>query len=201
MLLGVYRGSNVLQKFMYKDGRSGMQTEIWGCILFNCIIPNCNFAKCTQLVCLLSAARLFISSWSEFSSAPAVYPPLNTATNDRRQNYFHRFALLMCSQHTSTAWVLHTVQHQALTQRWQSATHIPQIVISSNLPKDCTHAGGAVRGVCRRHTLTVDQAEHPWEDGEEGQLQRHGSPPFRPDADVSQAIRSAPPPEIVYKYF
>merc|ERR1719507_1943008 len=53
-------------------------------------------------------------------------------------------------------------------------------------PRDCTHAGGALRGVCRRHTFTVNQAEHPWEDGEEGQLQRYGSPPFRPDADVSQ---------------
>ena len=33
-------------------------------------------------------------------------------------HYSSRFALLMCSQHTSTAWARRTAQRQALTRRW-----------------------------------------------------------------------------------
>ena len=105
---------------------------------------------------------------------------------------------LMCSQPTSTALAPHTAQHQALIPRWLVPTISNPFSSTVNFIKprppaahslflpDGAHVGGALWGVRRRHPLLVEQAEHSGQDGEEGQLQRDGTSPFRQNAHVGR---------------
>ena len=110
---------------------------------------------------------------------------------------------LMCSQPTSTALAPHTAQHQALIPRWYVPTISYPVSSTVNFIKsrsfavhsiflpDGAHVGGALWGVRRRHPLLVKQAEHSGQDGEEGQLQRDGTSPFRQNAHVVQPCSPA----------
>ena len=143
------------------------------------------------------------------NSADIVYsqlPPLNTLVHWKKTNFHlpvHRCVPLMCSQPTSTALAPHTAQHQVLIPRW----YVPPIsnpfsstdnfiksrssAVHSIFLPDGAHVGGALWGVRRRHPLLVKQAEHSGQDGEEGQLQRDGTSPFRQNAHVVQPCSPA----------
>ena len=127
--------------------------------------------------------------------------PLLSAPPFGKKNFHlpgHRCVPLMCSQPTSTALAPHTAQHQALIPRWYVPTISSPVSSTVNFIKsrssavhslflpDGAHVGGALWGVRRRHPLLVKQAEHSGQDGEEGQLQRDGTSPFRQNAHVGR---------------
>ena len=51
---------------------------------------------------------------------------------------------------------------------------------------DSPHAGGAIRGVCGWHPWPGHQAEHPWQDGQEGEPERYGPAPLRQISHVNK---------------